>query len=184
MRLGRGVLVSLGAPSALLQPEPMEDGPQKPAVRRLHRDEFAAAAAAAAAAATVRCCRRRFALRPVQALPASSRLRHVVPPVLDPLQQTPACLPAPAARLLLTCAPLSPPQVWLPGDEMGEGETLQYDPSVYDCMSAMSLDWPCLSFDVLRDHLGGPRAAFPHTLFMVAGTQVGGEGEGVGGDVG
>lgn len=71
---------------------------------------------------------------------------------------------------------LPPPQVWLPGDEMGEGETLQYDPSVYDCMSAMSLDWPCLSFDVLRDHLGGPRAAFPHTLFMVAGTQVGREG--------
>lgn len=62
--------------------------------------------------------------------------------------------------------------MWLPGDEMEEGEALQYDPSVYDCMSAMSLDWPCLSFDVLRDHLGGPRAAFPHTLFMVAGTQV------------
>lgn len=37
MRLGRGVLVSLGAPSALLQPEPMEDGPQKPAVRHLNR---------------------------------------------------------------------------------------------------------------------------------------------------
>jgi hypothetical protein len=63
-------------------------------------------------------------------------------------------------------------QVWLPGDEMEEGETLQYDPSVYDCMSSMSLDWPCLSFDVLRDHLGAPRSAFPHTLFMVAGTQV------------
>jgi ribosome assembly protein RRB1 len=53
---------------------------------------------------------------------------------------------------------------------------LQYDPTVYDCMSSMSLDWPCLSFDVLRDHLGAPRAAFPHTLFMVAGTQVRGAG--------
>ena len=63
-------------------------------------------------------------------------------------------------------------QVWLPGrDTVEDGETLQYDPSVYDCMSNMSLDWPCLSFDLLRDHLGGPRSAFPHTLFMVAGTQ-------------
>lgn len=40
-------------------------------------------------------------------------------------------------------------------------------------MSSMSLDWPSLSFDLLRDHLGAPRSAFPHTLFMVAGTQVG-----------
>ena len=63
------------------------------------------------------------------------------------------------------------PQVWLPGDAMEDGETLQYDPTAYDCMSSMSLDWPSLSFDLLRDHLGAPRAAFPHTLFMVAGTQ-------------
>jgi len=55
---------------------------------------------------------------------------------------------------------------------MEDGETLQYDPTVYDCMSTLTLDWPSLSFDLLRDHLGGPRAAFPHTLFMVAGTQV------------
>lgn len=71
-------------------------------------------------------------------------------------------LRAPAALLL---------QVWLPGDEVEEGETLQYDPSVYDCLSTLTLDWPSLSFDLLRDHLGAPRAAFPHTLFMVAGTQ-------------
>lgn len=63
------------------------------------------------------------------------------------------------------------PAVWLPGDEVEEGETLQYDPSVYDCLSTLTLDWPSLSFDLLRDHLGAPRAAFPHTLFMVAGTQ-------------
>ena len=62
-------------------------------------------------------------------------------------------------------------QVWLPGAGVSEGEELQYDPTAYDCLSSMRLDWPCLSFDVLRDHLGGPRAAFPHTLFMVAGTQ-------------
>lgn len=82
----------------------------------------------------------------------------------------PARLPSHIANLSAAAAV---PQVWLPGDEMEEGETLQYDPSVYDCMSAMSLDWPCLSFDLVRDHLGGPRSAFPHTLFAVAGTQVG-----------
>ncbi|KAI3435911.1 hypothetical protein D9Q98_001969 [Chlorella vulgaris] len=63
------------------------------------------------------------------------------------------------------------PAVWLPGDTLEEGETLQFDPTAYDCMSSMSLDWPSLSFDLLRDHLGAPRSAFPHTLFMVAGTQ-------------
>eukprot|EP00887_Chlorella_sp_A99_P006376 scaffold3.g6376.t1 len=64
------------------------------------------------------------------------------------------------------------PAVWVPGEDgLEEGEALQYDPSVYDCMSSMRLDWPCLSFDLLRDHLGGPRSAFPHTLFLVAGTQ-------------
>lgn len=65
-------------------------------------------------------------------------------------------------------------QVWEPGkDSVEDGERLQYDPTAYDCMSSMRLDWPCLSFDVLRDHLGGPRSTFPHTLFLVAGTQAG-----------
>lgn len=29
-------------------------------------------------------------------------------------------------------------------DEVEEGEELQYDPTAYDCMHVMSLDWPCL----------------------------------------
>lgn len=29
-------------------------------------------------------------------------------------------------------------------DEVGEDEELQYDPTAYDCMHVMSLDWPCL----------------------------------------
>ena len=78
--------------------------------------------------------------------------------------------PPPSAPLLPPLPPAA--QVWLPGGVVEEGETLQYDPTAYDCMSAMGLDWPSLSFDLLRDHLGAPRAAFPHTLFMVAGTQV------------
>ena len=29
-------------------------------------------------------------------------------------------------------------------DGVEEGEELQYDPTAYDCMHVMSLDWPCL----------------------------------------
>lgn len=54
---------------------------------------------------------------------------------------------------------------------MGEDEELDYDPTAYDCLHRFNLEWPCLSFDLVRDSLGAPRAAFPHTVFMVAGTQ-------------
>lgn len=60
----------------------------------------------------------------------------------------------------------------MPGrDTLEEGEALQYDPTAYDCMSNMSLEWPSLSFDIIPDSLGDNRRVFPHTLFMVAGTQ-------------
>ena len=63
-------------------------------------------------------------------------------------------------------------QVWRPGvDGMDEDEELEYDPTVYDCLHAWQLDWPCLSFDVVRDELGDDRTHFPHSMFMVAGTQ-------------
>ncbi len=63
-------------------------------------------------------------------------------------------------------------QVWRPGiDPIAEDEELNYDPTAYDCLHAFNLEWPCLSFDLLRDDLGGPRSTFPHTLFMVSGTQ-------------
>lgn len=66
----------------------------------------------------------------------------------------------------------SKPRVWRPGvDGMAEDEVLDYDPTAYDCLHQLSLEWPCLSFDMLRDGLGAPRQSFPHTLFMVAGTQ-------------
>lgn len=65
-------------------------------------------------------------------------------------------------------------------DPLAEDEELSYDPTAYDCLHKFALEWPCLSFDFVRDELGGPRSAFPHTVFMVAGTQVcvkrGGEG--------
>ena len=30
---------------------------------------------------------------------------------------------------------------------------------------------PCLSFDIVDDDLGGKREAYPHTCFLVSGTQ-------------
>ncbi|KAH7307800.1 hypothetical protein KP509_22G078400 [Ceratopteris richardii] len=65
-----------------------------------------------------------------------------------------------------------PAKVWQPGvDGLDENEQLQFDPSVYDCLHAFNLGWPCLSFDFIRDELGLVRNEFPHTLFCVAGTQ-------------
>ena len=62
-------------------------------------------------------------------------------------------------------------QAYLPGQPLAEGEVLDYDNSAYDMYHAMNVDWPCLSFDVLRDNLGNNRARFPHTMYLVSGTQ-------------
>jgi ribosome assembly protein RRB1 len=59
----------------------------------------------------------------------------------------------------------------MPGCEMAEEETLDYDPTAYDCLTSLSLDWPCLSFDIVGDALGDNRVEFPHSLSLVAGTQ-------------
>lgn len=46
---------------------------------------------------------------------------------------------------LQAALPLSHVQVWRPGiDPMGEDEVLDYDPSAYDCLHKLQLDWPCL----------------------------------------
>ncbi|KAJ2526561.1 Ribosome assembly protein rrb1, partial [Coemansia sp. RSA 1935] len=44
-------------------------------------------------------------------------------------------------------------QVYLPGDQLGEGETLQVDNSAYHMLHNMSVHWPCLSFDFVPDSL-------------------------------
>ena len=63
-------------------------------------------------------------------------------------------------------------QVWRAGhDALDEREQLEYDPSAYDCLHDFQLDWPSLSFDFLRDELGAQRTAFPHALYLVAGSQ-------------
>jgi ribosome assembly protein RRB1 len=63
-------------------------------------------------------------------------------------------------------------QVFQPGvHQLEEGQQLDYDRTAYDCLHKWALDWPSLSFDIVKDSLGGPRSSFPLTAFMVAGTQ-------------
>lgn len=63
-------------------------------------------------------------------------------------------------------------KVFRPGlDKLEPGEVLDYDSSVYDMMFALNVEWPCLSFDFMKDNLGIMRSKFPHTMYCVAGTQ-------------
>ncbi|KAL0022992.1 hypothetical protein WJX79_004044 [Trebouxia sp. C0005] len=78
---------------------------------------------------------------------------------------------APMTSAAASAAPVAP-AVWRAGtDAMQEGEALDYDPTAYDCLHQFTLDWPCLSFDILKDDLGGPRSTFPHCMYVAAGTQ-------------
>ena len=64
------------------------------------------------------------------------------------------------------------PQVFIPGNHvLGKDEILEPDDSVYIMRHSMNVNWPCLSFDVLRDNLGDERQRFPATAYIVAGTQ-------------
>eukprot|EP00803_Ostreobium_quekettii_P009957 evm.model.scf_285EXC.1 EVM.evm.TU.scf_285EXC.1 scf_285EXC:4320-9246(-) len=67
----------------------------------------------------------------------------------------------------------APPRraVWLPSNGLEDGEELDFDPTAYDCLERFSTEWPCLSFDILPDSLGGSRTSFPHNAMLVAGTQ-------------
>ena len=52
----------------------------------------------------------------------------------------------------------APKQVWRPGvDQLPEGEELEYDPSAYIMYHSLEAEWPCLSFDIVRDNLGENR---------------------------
>ena len=63
-------------------------------------------------------------------------------------------------------------QVWRPGiDKLEDGEVLDYDPSAYIMYHSMTSEWPCLSFDFMRDKLGEGRQRFPLTMFMCLGSQ-------------
>ncbi len=68
--------------------------------------------------------------------------------------------------------PPQAPQVFIPGTHvLGNDEVLEADDSVYIMRHSMNVNWPCLSFDILRDNLGDERQRFPTTAYIVAGTQ-------------
>jgi ribosome assembly protein RRB1 len=63
-------------------------------------------------------------------------------------------------------------QTWRPGvDRIGEGEELDYDPSAYVLYHSLRTEWPCLSFDIMRDDLGDNRQRFPMTMYVACGSQ-------------
>ena len=63
-------------------------------------------------------------------------------------------------------------RAFVPGrDALEEGEELVVDNSAYDMLHELKMEWPCLSFDFLRDSLGDVRALFPMSCYAVAGTQ-------------
>ena len=51
------------------------------------------------------------------------------------------------------------------------GQILSPDPSTYEMLHNLSTPWPCLSFDIVPDHLGADRKVYPATMYTVAGTQ-------------
>ena len=54
-------------------------------------------------------------------------------------------------------------QTWRPGiDRLPEGEELEYDPSAYVMYHSLKTEWPCLSFDIVKDNLGDNRQRFPY----------------------
>ncbi|KAI0828939.1 glutamate-rich WD repeat-containing protein [Trametes gibbosa] len=64
------------------------------------------------------------------------------------------------------------PEAFIPGvHHLEKDEILEPDDAVYLMRHNMSVDWPCLSFDILRDNLGDQRQRFPATAYIVAGTQ-------------
>ncbi|XP_025416385.1 glutamate-rich WD repeat-containing protein 1 [Sipha flava] len=64
-----------------------------------------------------------------------------------------------------------PRQVYLPGNQMKEDESLVFDPSAYHMLHDIDSGLPCLSFDVIVDDLGYNRSDFPHSMYLVAGSQ-------------
>ncbi|KAI0800700.1 glutamate-rich WD repeat containing [Fomes fomentarius] len=64
------------------------------------------------------------------------------------------------------------PTVFIPGvHRLEKDEILEPDDSVYVMRHNMTVNWPCLSFDILRDNLGDQRQRYPATAYIVTGTQ-------------
>eukprot|EP00771_Trimastix_marina_P003895 gnl/Trimastix_PCT/606.p1 GENE.gnl/Trimastix_PCT/606~~gnl/Trimastix_PCT/606.p1 ORF type:complete len:528 (+),score=165.63 gnl/Trimastix_PCT/606:42-1625(+) len=62
--------------------------------------------------------------------------------------------------------------IYRPGDPLPDGEQLVYESKAYDMMHQLHVEWPCLSFDIMRDQLGdADDRHYPHTMYCCAGTQ-------------
>lgn len=59
---------------------------------------------------------------------------------------------------------------WLPG-QGDECQELVYEPKAYKMYHKCLVEWSCLTLDILPDKLGENRTQFPHTCYVVAGTQ-------------
>lgn len=55
--------------------------------------------------------------------------------------------------------------------KMEENVELEMDESAYEMYHQARTTAPCLSFDIIPDDLGNSRSEFPHTCYLVAGTQ-------------
>ena len=65
-------------------------------------------------------------------------------------------------------------QTFIPGRHaIPTGQRLQPDETAYEMLHNLETTWPCLSFDIIRDHLGEGRARkkYPATVYAVGGTQ-------------
>lgn len=47
--------------------------------------------------------------------------------------------------------------VFLPGGDIAQDEELVADQSTYEMLHSLKVEWPCLSFDILKDKLGNGR---------------------------
>lgn len=65
-------------------------------------------------------------------------------------------------------------QTFIPGrNKLEKGQVLEPDASAYELLHRLTSTWPCLSMDIVKDHLGSGRARkkYPATVYSVAGTQ-------------
>eukprot|EP01084_Bolivina_argentea_P100264 180062_1 len=62
---------------------------------------------------------------------------------------------------------------WFPTqkEDVDPNEEMKYDKSAYNVLFEFHSEWPCLSFDIIRDNLGAVRSTIPYSLYLVSGTQ-------------
>jgi ribosome assembly protein RRB1 len=56
-------------------------------------------------------------------------------------------------------------EVYLPSKPMDKDHILMPDLSAYDMLHSMSVQWPFLSFDIIKDQLGDERRNVIDSLF-------------------